>query len=179
MKQVLLTFLFIFLPMLVSAEPVEIEGVWYNLVAKSNMAEVTYNPEGYTYYSGNIDIPETVTNESVIYNVTCIGDNAFENNRDLLSVKLPNSITSIGKKSFRDCYSLTTINIPKSVKTIGDEAFSGCNNISVEISDIEAWCSIVFNDLSSNPLCYGNKIYPCGDKFLKPHKSSSSSISGV
>ncbi len=33
--------------------------------------------------------------------------------------------------------------------------------------------------LDNNIVSIGEELSPCGDKFLKPHKSSSSSISGV
>lgn len=43
---------------------VEINGIWYNLTAEGNVAEVT---SGDTKYSGNINIPATVTYEGVEY----------------------------------------------------------------------------------------------------------------
>ena len=56
MKKVVLSFLLIFLPMVVIADPVEIGGIWYNLIPKGNIAEVTSNPSG-TKYTGVVIIP--------------------------------------------------------------------------------------------------------------------------
>ena len=41
MKQAILTFLFVFLPILASADPVEIDGIYYNLENEAKTAEVT------------------------------------------------------------------------------------------------------------------------------------------
>ena len=66
MKKVLFFILFAFLPILASAEVVEIDGIYYNVVAKAKMAEVTENPE--VYYSGKVVIPKSVVYKGVIRN---------------------------------------------------------------------------------------------------------------
>ncbi|WP_366185731.1 leucine-rich repeat protein [Flavobacterium ovatum] len=77
-------------------------------------------------HSGTVTIPATVTDNSITYDVTAIGDNAFSNSRNLLKVILPVSITSIGQSSFSSCGSLRSVNIPASVASIGNSSFSGC-----------------------------------------------------
>ena len=62
MKQILLTSLLFFLPMLAIAEPVEIDGIWYNLIKKGKVAEVTKNSNR---YEGNIVIPPSVTYNNI------------------------------------------------------------------------------------------------------------------
>ena len=52
MKQTFLSILLMLLPMMASADAVEIGGIWYNLVAKAKEAEVTKNPNG--TYSGDV-----------------------------------------------------------------------------------------------------------------------------
>lgn len=66
----------ILLPLTASADAVEIDGIWYNLVNKAKTAEVTRNPNVDSYigcYSGDIVIPSKVTYESIEYDVTVIG----------------------------------------------------------------------------------------------------------
>ena len=101
MKKLLLSILLTLLPLFASAETVEIDGIWYNLVPKAKEAEVTKNPNG--WYSGSVEIPASVTYNEVKY-----------------------SVTSIGGSAFRDCTGLTSVTIPSSVTTIGERAFYGC-----------------------------------------------------
>ena len=144
--------------MLASAEPVEIGGIWYNLVSKVKQAEVTKKPSG--KYSGAIEIPDKVTYNGSEYSVTSIENSAFNSCRGLTSVTIPNSVTSIEPRTFYGCSGLTSITIPNSLTSIGKDAFRGCSGLtSVYITDLESWCKIAFNDYASNPLCYAHHLF--------------------
>lgn len=121
MKKTLL--LILFFPIVSFAETVEIDGVFYNLIEKGNIAEVTSGPNG---YSGDIVIQESVSHNNKNYSVVSIGEKVFYN------------------------ASITSIYIPPSIKEIKWEAF-GYNEYlkSVRISDLESWLKISF---SVNPL---------------------------
>ena len=126
------------LPMLASAYDydVQIDGIYYYLYSSNKTAEVKGGGWGFPYtpsYSGEITIPSEVTYNDVIYNVTIIGPNAFQNCTDLNSVPIPNSVTTIGGYAFEGCSSLTSVTIPNSVTNIGDFAFSGCAFTSLTI----------------------------------------------
>lgn len=137
-KSFLLTFISL-LPLIVMADTVEIDGIYYNLIFKTREAEVTSNPNKYT---GNILIQEKVIYDEVIYDVI-----------------------SIEEKAFYDCSSLTSVTIPSSVKSIGKDAFKNCSSLSsVNISDLSAWCNIKFTYSYSNPLSCAHNLYINGQE---------------
>ena len=72
MRKKLLLFLSIVLPMVASADSVLINGIYYNLISKGQIAEVTGSGISYdeNAYIGDIVIPENVTYENVEYSVT-------------------------------------------------------------------------------------------------------------
>lgn len=110
--------------MVASADAVEIDGIYYNLIDKGNVAEVTKKPNG--YYTGSVNIPSSVTYESVTYSVMSIGNSAFERCSGLTSVSIPSSVVSIGNYAFQNCSGLTSINIGSGVKYIHLNAFANC-----------------------------------------------------
>jgi hypothetical protein len=80
------------------------------------------------------------------------------------SVTLPEGLETISK-CFQYCFSLSEITIPKSVKAIVQKAFYYSDGISkVNISDIDAWCNIDFEDRFSNPLQYAKHLYLNGEE---------------
>ena len=149
MKHFIIFFLLVFLPISGYADPVEIDGIYYNLVSKAKAAEVTRNPN---YYSGSLVIPSSVTyggttytvtsvsdkafyfcsrltSVTFSYGITSIGEYAFSNCSSLSSVIIPNSVTSLNNGVFEYCKSLTSVNIPNSVKSIGWYVFEGCTGL--------------------------------------------------
>ena len=127
MKTRLLTLTAILLPMVASADVVEIGGIYYNLIPKAKEAKVTKNPNKYT---GNVDIPTTVAYEGADYSVTSIDEYAFNECSELTSVTIPNSVTSLGSDAFSGCSGLTSISIPNSLTSISTSAFSGCTGLT-------------------------------------------------
>ena len=107
------------------------QTLYYNIV--NGEAQVTYQNNGspaYTYLSGSLVIPDTVTYNSATYSVTSIGDYAFRGCSGLTSVTIPNSVTSIGYLAFYGCSGLTSVTIPNSVTSIGSSAFYGCSGLT-------------------------------------------------
>ena len=136
MKKQLLLVLLALMPMMVSAEEVEIDGLWYNLVSKAKFAELIQYKNS-EQYSGELVIPTTVVYEEIEYDVTIIASRAFYN-----------------------CKGLTSIVIPNSISSIGSDAFLGCDNLNaVYITDIKEWCSISFSSMYSNPLVIAHDLY--------------------
>ena len=140
MKRTLLLIM-VFLPMLASADSIEIDGIYYNLNPVDKTAEVTYGNwdpitpiDGDGRYSGEIAIPESVDYKGVSYSITTIGYYAFDYCEGLNAVTIPSSVKSIYICAFENCTGLTSITIPNSVTSIEKHAFSGCIGlISVSI----------------------------------------------
>ncbi len=126
MKKQILLFVLMLLPMVASADAVEINGIWYNLISKAKQAEVTSNPNTEIKYTGSVEIPASVTYEGAEYSVTSIGSGAFSGCSELTSVTIPNSVTSIEISAFSGCSGLTSVTIPNSVTSIGEQAFQEC-----------------------------------------------------
>lgn len=61
--------------------------------------------------------------------VTGVGNGAFNNQSQLTSVTIPNTVTSIGASAFASCYD-AKITIPGSVTSIGGYAFGLCGEIT-------------------------------------------------
>jgi hypothetical protein len=56
---------------------------------------------------------------------------AFENVKNLVAVKLPNTITSIGEASFKGCINFKEIiGISSALHTLGDSVFEGCTSLT-------------------------------------------------
>ena len=147
-KPLLLLFLLALLPLTALADAVEINGIYYNLVEKAKMAEVTQHPNQYT---GNVVIPEKVDYNGASFAVTSIGNYAFYYCSGLTSVTIPSSVTSIGDRAFFECYSLTSVTIPSSVTSIGGSAFQNCSGLtSVTIpSSVTSIYDYAFSNCSS------------------------------
>ena len=179
MKKILLYFVMMLLPMVASADAIEIDGIYYNIINKLKTAEVTSNPNKYV---GNLTIPDKIIYEGTEYDVTSIGNAAFYKCSELTSIvignnvttitnaaftgctglnsiSLGNSVTSIKYKAFYNCKSITSLTIPQSVNYIERDAFWGCAGLKeVHINDLESWCNISF-DYASNPLEYAHHLF--------------------
>ena len=103
-------------------------GIYYNITG-STTVEVTFRDTGYNTYSGNVDIPETVTYGGTTYTVTAIGNNAFRGCMNLTGVTIPNTVTNIGSFAFYQCYDLTSVDIPTSVTRLEIDVF-GCTGLT-------------------------------------------------
>jgi len=82
--------------------------------------------EKYSYYDGDIVIPEKVLYNGQEYSVTGVSNYAFAFCSGLRSLSLPTSLSDIGTGAFEYCVSLEDIVIPNSVSHIGIGALSGC-----------------------------------------------------
>lgn len=89
---------------------------------------VKYIQETYSYkYKGTMPKNTEITlNEGIVD----IAGDAFEGQKDLISIYIPNSVKIIGPYAFYNCINLSNINIPNNLNIIYDYAFNTCKSIS-------------------------------------------------
>lgn len=116
-----------------NAEHIRIEDfpqgyLYYNLDGKTQTAEITYydKDNNSQYVFGDWELPSITRLEPDEYNVTKIGDYAFNNCVGLTLVIIPSSITEIGSYAFDGCSNLSTIYCYVSTPPIiFEDSFSG------------------------------------------------------
>ena len=130
MKQLLL-FVIALLPMMVSANDLSDNGIYYQIKSDGSL-EVTGLASGTTV----ADIPSSITINGSKYRVTSIGAYAFDGRSDI-----------------------TYLSIPYSIKTIGEYAFRGCgSSMTVNIADPESWCQMQLGNEHASPLSSAGKL---------------------
>ncbi len=125
-----------------SAYDFEEGGIYYNISSTTDKTvSVTYlnkeNTNGWDEYNtadgaytGDISVPEQITYNGTTYNVTTIGDHAFENCTGLQSIELPEGITELGIYAFWSAKSLESISLPKSILKLGNYVFGRCESLT-------------------------------------------------
>ena len=106
--------LFAALPVTAQAET---EGDWEYSVS-SGVATVTK-------YNGT-DAVVTIPDTFGLYQVTSIGNSAFEGNVTLTQINFPKGLTSIGAYAFKGCLGLKELTLPAKLTTLGAYAFQNC-----------------------------------------------------
>lgn len=116
--------------------------------------EVAYAGPANKNKATSVTIPDKVQAGGITYNVTSIGDKAFEKCTKLTKVTISKNVKSIGKNAFAGCTKLNkvtfksgskcktiganafkgdkalkSISLPNSVQKIGDNAFANCKGL--------------------------------------------------
>ena len=106
------------------AEDINVYAKFYKL---NN--DYTYSGSTITGYIGTdieLVIPEYVGSGNTYYKVTEIGNQAFYENYDVISVTMLENLEYIGGHSFENCINLCEVNFSYGLKSIGSCAFLGC-----------------------------------------------------
>ena len=103
-----------------------LNGVAYNRVGKVTVWHCSSEKE-------EIEIPSLVKINGKTCVVDIIGNKAFANNRNLISVSIPNTVRGICAASFSGCSSLNSLTLAEGIFYIGNEAFSGCSNLKTVV----------------------------------------------
>ena len=100
------------------------DGISYEFYG--NLSATVVN--GATPYSGDVVIPATFEYGGKTYQVTAIGDDAFDNCTGLTSISLPEGLLTIGD-AFGGCVGLTTLTLPSTLTSLGKYAFYACTGL--------------------------------------------------
>ena len=125
------------------AYDVEVNGIYYNIIEKAKVAEVTYKGSSFNEfksYSGEVQIPSQIMYMENVYRVVCISKDAFRNCTDLTSISFTESIEKIENDAFSGCIALTTVNV----------------------TSLESWLKIDFSSRYSNPIVYTHRLFVDG-----------------
>lgn len=111
--------------------------------------------------SGDMVIPETVSDGTNNYTVKRIRKDGFSHCSGLHSVVLPNTVTDIDYGAFRNCGNMVYANIGNSVVNIGLYAFMHCRNLNSlvlpdSIENIGEWA---FDDCGLTEPLYNSRIF--------------------
>lgn len=128
-----------------------IKGIKYRLDEENLTAEVV-KKRG---YKDEVIIPYTIVLKNVSYDVTSIGESAFEGCSLLTSITIPASVMSIGVHAFNGCSSLTDINYGGTIEQWGKITLDDEWNKKVPakvINCTDGSVDILPNGLQMNPM---------------------------
>lgn len=86
--------------------------------------------------SGSVIIPAVAKDvfdsyyDGVEFTVTALGSACFLDQKNIVSVEIPNSVTEVGERAFYGCTGLTSIEIPNSVTEITENLFVDCTSLA-------------------------------------------------
>lgn len=120
--------------------------ITYEITSTTNntVTAIDYNVAG----GLSVNIPPSVTNNGITYNLTEIGINAFRD-YDLTAVTIPVGVTTLGQAAFAE-NELTSIIIPEGISESGTSTFS--NNELTSITFPNSLTTINDNSFKSNSL---------------------------
>ncbi|ACN84745.1 leucine-rich repeat domain-containing protein [Brachyspira hyodysenteriae] len=110
------------------------------------------NKPAYLHNGAAVDLSRT--------DITEIAQSAFNANKNLIEVKLPNSLKTINSSAFQSCERLKYINLVSSITDIQSAAFQDC--MSLEIINITSKVKTIANNAFKNCVTLREVILPEG-----------------
>ena len=163
-------FLLLFCTASMWASYTSVDGIWYDFDNATMTASVTYYGSAYfdnnNEYTGSVIIPSSVVYNGNKYDVTGIGQSAFQACTNLTSITIPNSVTSIANYAFYGCAGIKSITIPKNITYIGYQSFYGCKGITAVIWNAKECASPAYSGagyIPFNNICTQIKTFVIGN----------------
>ncbi|MBO5888215.1 MAG: leucine-rich repeat domain-containing protein [Bacteroidaceae bacterium] len=112
---------------------------------------------------------------TVCNGISALGNWAFSDYENVISISLPSSITKMGTGAFYDCYNLQFVTLENGLTEIADQAFFGCSGLTSitipnGVTSIGKWafsdcCSLIsiaipnsVTNIENNAFAYANSI---------------------
>jgi hypothetical protein len=137
---------------------------WGDWTYTSDGSNVTIT--GYGGTDGDVVIPDEIFNMAVV----AVGNFAFENNTNLTTAIIPDSVERIGWYAFFECNHLTSVTIGNKVKDImlGAFANSGLTSVLIPaaVSNIGVFAFGGCSNLNEINVEASNSVYSCDDGVL-------------
>jgi BspA type Leucine rich repeat region (6 copies) len=106
---------------------IKAQGIYYDILSFADRSmEVKW---GNFPYKGDITISNFIRCKKKVYQVTSIGESAFEECYAMTSVTILDGVSRIGSRAFCNCANLNYVNMPQSTTSIGRAAFLNCNGL--------------------------------------------------
>ena len=143
-----------------------VDGIYYRNMGNGK-AFVTNKDVDFNCYSGHVIIPETVTYNGVVFDVSGITENAFMNCSNVASLKIPVTINTIENDAFLGC-SIPTLFISGS-----GEWTAGGLGFNVEDLFIESEIASIagMNTDASSIYCFATDPPICGENTFLSYDS--------
>lgn len=109
-------------------------GIGYHVLSSEDHTVEVTGKESCTPYSGNINIPATVTYNGETYDVVALGEEAFSQ-ASLSGIIIPSSVTQIKRGCFLFASGPSSITIPASVAVIEPMAFATNNLNAINVDE--------------------------------------------
>ena len=103
------------------------------------------------YNKSSIPVNLVIPGKMNSYPVISVGDHAFSNCEELISISIPSSVTIIKNDAFFNCPKMESITLTRGLKTIEQRAFSTHSNYLKDIDVPEGVTSIGNNAFADNP----------------------------
>ncbi|MBR5102804.1 MAG: leucine-rich repeat protein, partial [Muribaculaceae bacterium] len=143
LRGIALSLLAVFTLGFANAAKITVNGINYTTKTNGTATVAKYtinkNPADTLWYTGDIVIPETITDDGgTTYTVVGTDANSFKDCKDVTSVVLPNTCVTIGRATFTGCTSLKVSPIPETVESVGSGVFKGCTSLE-EVTITNGW----------------------------------------
>ena len=111
-----------------NAYDLEDGGIYYTLDLEEMTASVVAKGDG-TKYTGEVQIPETVTKSGKLFTVNVIEKKAFYDCDGLTSISIPKTLLLVNDGAFYGCDNLAEVVLPDDLYAVGNGAFEYCSGL--------------------------------------------------